>query len=41
VLDEPLGDTLANKDDKNIYESRSDDYIIVKYVMLYLLECEL
>ena len=44
VLEAPLGDPPADdapQDDLNVYESRSDDYIIVKCAILYSLEPEL
>ena len=44
VLDAALGDAPADdasQDDKNVYESRSDDYIIIKCAILTCLEPEL
>ena len=44
VLDKPLGDAPAEdatEDDKNVYGSRSDDYIIVRCGILQSLEADL
>ena len=44
VLDAPLGDApgdSATQDDLDVYESRSDDYIMVKCAILTCLEPEL
>ena len=44
MLDKPLGDSPADEasqDIKDVYESRSDDYIIVKCGILQSLEADL
>ena len=44
VLDKPLGDAPADEasqDIKDVYESHSDDYIIVKYEIIQSLEADL